>query len=225
MKEAEVIHVRGLLSHAQNEAGVQRVMAQERYDELQARFFELEEKLEVYKDDARRVAEEHAEYEVIIHRNNGVTNSEAEAQVKELMSRWDEYGGRYGLSSWQFREQVAELNRVGSLYKIVAVRHPGLEQFLYFDAEPFLSAGASTSSTPIPRTEIVDRHSPEFYERERQWRVGRGRARGSSIRGRGSVRGRGRGRGRISIDSLLNSDFTDNWLSFSRRPSGPSSSS
>lgn len=49
------------------------------------RFLELEEKLEMSEDDAKRVAEEHAEYEAAIRRDKGITISEAEEKVKELI--------------------------------------------------------------------------------------------------------------------------------------------
>lgn len=49
-----------------DEADVWFKALQEKYDELHDQFLELEEKLEISKDEAQRVEEEHAEYEAVI---------------------------------------------------------------------------------------------------------------------------------------------------------------
>lgn len=90
-KEAEVLHLRSKLNHVRDEVEVQFKTTQEKYDELHARHLEMEERLEIMKEEADKVKEEHAEYEAVIRRNNGMTISEAEAKLLEIADRCSIY--------------------------------------------------------------------------------------------------------------------------------------
>lgn len=185
----------------------------------------------------KKVAEEHAEYEAVIHQVGGMTISEVEARIIELLARCRTYKERYGATSWQYKEQIEEVKRGGRIYKVVVARHPRLRQILAADVEASSSARPpppprSTSSAGLPssrpsislggepsssvrRTDIVERLPAKVYRRERELRSMRGRsARGRS---RSLARGRGPSGGRLSIDSLMDNDFVERWLSFSRR--------
>lgn len=123
-------------------------VAQEKYDELQARHLQLEEKLLIAKDKAKVVAEEHAEYEDVVHRAGGMTVCEVEVKALEVAARCANYQGEYGRDSWQFQEQVYKLRRLGGFYKTVLVRQPQLRRWLATNTE--VEAFASQTVRLVP---------------------------------------------------------------------------
>lgn len=239
-KEQELAACRAMTKFISDEAEVKLRAAQEKYDSLQARYIELEEKLEIAEDNAKTIKEEHAEYEDIIRRNGGITISDAEKKVEELYDRCTEYKKRYGRYSWEFEEQLAELAKFDGLYRTVQKCILSLKRVFEEVEKISHSAGvpSTTATSASSRSRISDIFSSEFENHARLFEQGHGKSRargrgivrdaapGRGIRGQALVRGaasggRGQGRGRISIDDIMNSDFSNTWLNFSK----PSSSS
>lgn len=73
--------------------------AQEKCDELQARYLDLKVRFLVFKDKEKATTEEHAEYEDVIHHAGGMTVSEVEAKALEVVARCANYQSEYGRNS------------------------------------------------------------------------------------------------------------------------------
>lgn len=203
-KDVEVLHWQATLEHVHDESDVKFKVAHEKYDELQARYLHLEERLLIVKDKNKIVVEEHVEYEDIIHRAGGMTVSEVEVKALEVSAWYASYRSEYGRDSWQFQEQVDELKRLGGFYKIVLVRQPQLRRWLTARTEA--EASASTHVPSVLR--LADRPSQQSSIGRGQGQIQRSQfsraqpSRSQINRGRGVTRGRGRGRDRINIDNL-----------------------
>lgn len=89
-----------MLEHVRDESDVKFRASEEKPDELQVRFLELEERLEIAKDKPKSISAEHAEYEEVIRRSGGMTIAEVKVKALEIAAQCANYRSVYGRDSW-----------------------------------------------------------------------------------------------------------------------------
>lgn len=216
--------------------------AQEKLDEVHAKFLELEDKYQESVEDIKtfkHMVDEHKEYEHLIRKNGQLTIPETHTKIAEVRARLKDYIKEYGKNSLQVSDLEDELLKLGSSYQTVLNRLPKLKGWVQSKSAPLDSASQSwldgnLAGVHPPSAALTEDQTLAIMARgrgdsrcalgSRGCSSSAGRARSTSSRGtRG--RGFGRGRGMAFLEFLRNRgassssgpSFVENYLSFSKR--------
>lgn len=211
---------------------------QTKNDSLGAWYLDMKDHRDLTKKKLMSVRQERSEYERVLHEVGFATISEVEAEALRVVQRCVNSLERYGATSWELDEEVVELKRLTSVFKIVVERQPIIREWLdaFPDVQPGLLQRGQPSLHIISQQNMaltgwaecardVGRSfafpaqvNPPRVPRlqsaasqsvgESSQGVSRGTRSHGASRSRGSMQGRSGGR-RMSIDDILRPDIVN----------------